>query len=1129
MVKIGREYIDDLTGFYNRRYLLTLIPGQLEEAQRKDIPLSIVLIDLDHFKNVNDTYGHTRGDVVLKEFGIFIKALLRADDTVFRYGGDEFVCILPNADYEQAKMISQRFIEQCRIKEFVQIRLTLSIGIASCPLDARDWQTLFEIADRNLYSAKRHGRDRIGIFEKEEKTLIIPTEEIIGRDEEISRIKEFINPIIKGNGGAMCISGEIGVGKTRLVQEIVRDSDFQDIHFLRSNLSATTKSIPYYPFREIIRGVINKTDRKSFNQIPEAYQIELVKIVPELSDKSKEVDKDIFMLDKFRLFEGVRRFLSLCASKTPIFICLDNIHWADNGSMELLHYLIRALKNSSIFFFFVYRVEEARSSSFQNVLQLMAREGLYEKIDLEPLQPADVARMLSLMIDGIPSPELTEYIYKETGGNPFFVEELMKSLATNGALIQAKDKLIFDKSKRVVIPYSVGGVIDRKFGMMSNEACDLLKYATVIGREFDFAFLRDITKMNEGQLFDLMDEILKMRLLKESGEERYFFSKDIAREIIYQQINKIKLRRYHQVVGEMLLSLHKNHIEEVVEELSHHFYLSGDRDKAIEYSVIAADRAKTSYANRDAIGFYTRVLECLKDKTVEGSELTEIECLKNRAEVLNLIGDNEKAGDDVNNAINKAKVMGNRKLEADCLVILFKVYQDISQYREAAEKAETALKIYRDLNNREGEASSLRNIATVYFYLGKYPKALEYYQDSFKIRKEIGYQRGEAQSLNNIGVVYDHLGDYSKALELYQHSLKIIKEIGDLKLEAAILNNIGLVNQNFGDYAKALDFYKRSLRIMKEMGDRRGEARILNNIGSIYHSLSEYTKALEFYQRSLKIMKEIGDYQAEATNLYNIAIIINNLGDHSKALDFYQRSLKITEDIGDRKIEAANLINIGALFIETADFVVAEKYFRKAYSIAKEIKSKLLLAYVYLGLTSLYLEKYNLVEVKKGLEKILSFADKLSSKEIKAEGLCLAGRLYTKKKKWNKAKSSFKESILIFKQIKNSFKLAQVYYYQGLMLKESDDKTEAKKSHTMAMKIFKKLDVQTWIEKVEKAIKIGREKGKEGKKRVKKVTRGQGDKGTRGHGDKETGRQGDTENLKTRRTSSKSQIPRTKR
>ncbi|MCK4250188.1 tetratricopeptide repeat protein [candidate division WOR-3 bacterium] len=1065
MNKIGKEYLDDLTGLYNRRYLYIEAPRKIEEIQERDTPLSMVLIDLDHFKNVNDTYGHRRGDVVLREFGIFLNSLLRADDTVFRYGGDEFVCILPNANYEQAKMISRRFVERCRIKEFAQLRLTMSIGIASCPENARDWTGLFEIADRNLYSAKRHGRDRVGVFEKEKMGLNIPTQEMIGRDEELIRIKGFIQPIFDGCGGAVCISGEVGVGKTRLIQEIVKDPDFQDIQFLNSNLSATTKAIPYYPFREIIRCVINNIDRKSFNQIPEAYQIELVKIVPELSGKSK-IDEHIYMVDKFRLFEGVRRFLALQASKAPLFVCLDNIHWADHSSLELFHYLVRTLKKNPIFFFFVYRVEEAKHSSFQNVLQLMAREGLYKKTDIEPLKTADVARMLSLMIDGIPSSELTEYIFKETGGNPFFIEELMKSLDTNGAFIWEEDKYVFDKGKKVVIPYSVEGVVDRKLGMMNKEACDLLEYAAVVGREFDFAFLRDITRMNEGHLFDLMDEILGMKLLKESKGEQYCFSEDIIRGILYQRINKIKLRRYHQVVGEKLLSFHKDRIEEVVEELSHHFYLSGDKEKTLEYSMIAANRAKDAYANQDAIRFYTWVIESLPESKVNEKEIKEIEYLRNRSNVLHLIGENEEAVADLEKALRKAKEIANKKFEADCLIKICSIYGESGQYKDILKKANLALDIYQKMNDSEGEAKTLNSIGNFHWYLGEYSKALEFYKRSLKITKEIGNRRSAEKSLNNIGVIYDDLGEYSKALGFYKRSLKITKEIDDRKGESRSLNNIGIIHWDFGEYSKALEFFQNSLKIDEEIGNRNGVAKSLNNIGAIYNDLGEHSKALGFYGRSLKITEKIGDRNREAQNLNNIGSIYQYISGYQKALEFYQRSLKIREEIGDRKGEGQSLISIGDIFLETKDFSSAKKYYRRAHSIARKIKSKPFIANVCLSITLLYLENNNLVEAKKKLKQISSILDKFSSKDIKAKTLCLSGCLYTKQKKWEKAKSFFKESISIFEKLRKKLNLAQVYYYQGLMFKESGDKAEAKKSFAKAMKIFKKLGAKGWIEKM---------------------------------------------------------------
>ena len=1067
MNTIERKYIDDLTGLYNRRYLFLQASKKIRESRSNEEPLSIVFIDLDHFKNVNDTYGHTRGDTVLKDFGKFLKTLLRKDDTVFRYGGDEFICILPNTDYEQASNISLRFIELCRRREFSKVRLTLSLGIASFPEQEKNWKGLFEVADRNLYSAKRHGRDQIGIFTKKKKKSIIPIQEIIGRNKEIGRIKEFIDPIFSGRGGAMCISGEVGVGKTRLVQAVVKESDFQGFQFININLSATTESIPYYPFREIIRTFIDQEGLESIKEIPDAYQIELTKIVPELSDKSP-LKKGILVVDKFRLFEGVRRLLKLECSTAPLFVSIDNANWADDVSLELLHYLVRTLKESPVFFFLVYRIEEATDSFFKKILHLMARESLYGNIELEPLKIADVARMLSFIIDSGPSSELTDYIFKETGGNPFFIEELMKSLEADDALFWNEEKWLFDADKKVVIPDSIEGVVERKVGMLKREAYDVIEYASVIGREFTFAFLKEITRMNEGELFDLMDKILEMRLLQESGGECYCFTEAIIREIIYQRIQGVKLKHYHQRVGEELLNLYKGRTREAVEELSHHFYLAGDSERAIEYSIIAGDRAKDVYANRDTIRFYTRAIEYLPESEIDEKEIKEVECLKKRAEVLNLIGENEKAVSDVNTAINKAKATGNRKLEADCLIMLCRIYQDTAQYNEAAQKAEIALEIYRDLNNREGEALTLRDIATVYFYIGKYSTSLEYYQHSLKIREQIEDRKGEAQSLNNIGVVHDHLGNYPKALELYERSLKIVKEIGDLKLESAILNNIGLVNQNFGNYPEALEFYQRSLKIMEEIGHRRGEAQILNNIGSIYHNLSEYSEALEFYRSALKIMRETSNRQAEATILYNIGIIIHNLGDYSKALEFYQRSLKITEEIGDRKIEAANLLSIGGIYTETDDFLAAEKHLHKAYSIAKEIKSKLLQTYVLLGRTSLYLEKDSPVEAEKALEQLLSLADELGSKEVTAETLYFYGRFHTKKKKWDKAKSSFEESIKIFEKIKNKYNIGQVYYYQGLMYEESGDKTNAKERYTKAREIFKEMGAKGWIEKLKK-------------------------------------------------------------
>ncbi len=1025
MAKIRREYIDDLTGLYNRRYFSIKIKAELNKIRDANRSLSIILLDIDHFKNVNDNYGHAHGDLLLKEFALFLSNSLREADNVFRYGGDEFVCILPDSNYQQAQNIARRFVEQCRNKEFAQIRLTLSIGIASAPENGFDWQTLFNIADQNLYSAKRHGRDQVGTFEKKKK-FIIPTEEIIGRDVELKKITELVESIFKNkNGGSLFIGGEVGIGKTRLVHEVIEGLKIQKAQFLKSDLSATTKSIPYYPFREIVRSFNDNGGKKSFQELPQAYQIELTKIVPELTGASKELSHDIFVLDKFRLFEGIRRYLAQLAASHPLLLFIDNIHWADDGSLEIIYYLVKVLKNNPIFFFFVYRAEESKVATLQNVLQLMAREGLYEKIDLEPLKTADVARMLSFMVDANPPLELVKYVYNETGGNPFFIEELMKSFEITGALIWRDGKLVFDTTKKVVVPNSLEGVVNRKLDMLDNEGRALLEYAAVIGREFDFTLLQDLAKIDEGLLFDLIDEIVKLKLLKESSGYRYCFSQDIIRNVIYEGINKVKLKKYHQAVGEMLQMLYKGRIDDIVEELAEHFYMGEDKIKAIEYNIVAADKAYNAYAHKDALRFYNRAIECILESDLEDRPIKEIMYLRKRANVLNIIGQNQKAAYDLNQAINKARALGDKKEEADCLNSLSGAYLAIAQHNEALIQSMRALNIYRKLNDKRGEGTALNAIGLIHWRMGDYQKALLLYKQALKVAKEIGYHYGVGACFNNIGIIYGILGSYAEALKFFRRALKMAKFKDGITIEADCLNNMGNIYSDFGGYAKALNFSQRSLRIKQEIGDRIGEA----------------------------------------SSYYNIGMVYDRLGDNAKALEFYNQALKIEDEIGNIYSQASSLLNIGNIYVEANDYSAAEGYYKQAYHLARKIRSKSLLADVFTALTSLYLAREKPAAAKKYLQNLLSLVEPLGSKSIEARAFCLTGRLCTKEAAWVRARSAFKKASALYMELNEKFQLAQVYYYQGLMFRKTGKRNFAKMTLKKALVIFKALRSKKWIKK----------------------------------------------------------------
>jgi diguanylate cyclase (GGDEF)-like protein len=157
---------DPLTGIFNRRYLDESMRREMFRSMRHGTPTGIIMIDVDHFKSVNDTHGHEAGDAILKELATFLQQHTRNEDILCRYGGEEFILLMPESDLNNTRKRAEQLCEQVRnalriTHQGVTHKITISLGVAAFPDQGPTIEAAQNAADAALYRAKEQGRDRV--------------------------------------------------------------------------------------------------------------------------------------------------------------------------------------------------------------------------------------------------------------------------------------------------------------------------------------------------------------------------------------------------------------------------------------------------------------------------------------------------------------------------------------------------------------------------------------------------------------------------------------------------------------------------------------------------------------------------------------------------------------------------------------------------------------------------------------------------------------------------------------------------------------------------------------------------------------------------------------------------------
>ena len=701
---------------------------------------------------------------------------------------------------------------------------------------------------------------------------------LVGRGRELGRLRAAFDSLAEeGRGCTVLLSGEAGIGKTRLATDLIA-------YVRRQNGVALTGtclygyregSEPYLPFIEAISRYFDATRGQVEDERRERIKRFIGEELPELRALTGRLgttigfDRTVDSGSKTRLFEALSQLLVVLAEEAPLVLFLDDVHWADTATLELIHYAARNTSSHPLMILAAFRPEdlipeeEEKVHPLTDTMQRMSREGLYEAIELSGLSLEDLGTMLrSVFRRSAFSPEFRSSLHQETGGNPFFILEVLKLLKDQDVIFERNGTW---REKREItrsdVPSRVYDVVIRRISRLSEGDRELLQTAAVQGDRFDSNTLSELLGMNRIEVLRVLGRLERVHQVVRSEPDGYAFSHTKIREVLYDEMASELRRAYHLALGEHLEGKDGDRPERIASLLAHHFYLGAAFDRALPYLRSAGEKATELYAHRQACRYYTQALESLE----------------------------------------KARGIGDKdRLRKELLYLLGVSYRDLGDRKNALVVIERSMRLARDMGDGKAYAETLLQMGFIQLKKGELEAALRYYQDSLKEYEAIGDLRGQCRVLNDMGTVYHERSEWEKVFTCYRQAHEIAREIGDQEQMADVLMNLGILFQVRGQFQEATTHYDRCIRTYRELGDRRGLARAFHNVGMLYADLKDWQNARKFYDRCLKTATRIRDLPLLASTYLNVVETFLGLSDLKNARRSCVRGLELFGKLDDR-------------------------------------------------------------------------------------------------------------------------------------------------------------------------------------------------------------------------------------
>jgi len=723
---------------------------------------------------------------------------------------------------------------------------------------------------------------------------------LVAREAELAEARELWLRAREGRGHCLLISGEPGSGKTRLAREVIVQATLDGATVLSGACYEYEAATPYLPFVEAFRRWLREQkDDSKLRELIGPGGAQIARLAPELETRLgpfPQMHELPAHEERFRFFEAVTQMFTRLAESHSLLFYLDDLQWADSGTLWLLGHLVRNLRDERVLIVASYRDTELdRTHPLAKALVDWNRERLTTRLVLKRFGPEETRAQITALLDENISGDFSAAVYRETEGNPFFVEEVMKALIEQGSVVRESGRWKRCELADLVIPQSVKEAIGNRLNRVSPQCNDVLRSAAVLGKTFTVDELMAAANgQNENALLDALDEAVAAQLLAADRETAFAFTHDKIREVLYEELNPVRRRLLHRRTAEGL-EHHREKAPVAVETLAHHYLHAGEYEQGLKYAKQAATEAEKVFAYVEAIAAYGHALECAESLGLENEQLILEEATGTAAMAS---GDYLKAIEHFDRALNLARdPMARARIQTQAASSLV-----TNGDQRGLDYVREALKLLSPETNPIETANAMAIEGRFHHLAGRHTEALEMLERAANLATPAAEKLKTPYAISTMALIfawlagaYQHMGRYADGNVWARRAVEFGETHGAPVAQALGYEFLGenLVGQ--GEWNEALQFATREREIAARLhsSERLGWTYMVTSLSHIALGRPELGES-ELIE-GIALAESLGEKRLAGLLKGNLAILQADMGRSDEALATARENLANAE------------------------------------------------------------------------------------------------------------------------------------------------------------------------------------------------------------------------------------------